>query len=101
MTQVWRFLAQANIAHDVIWATTAILIISLILLFIMQMILQGRENRFTIFLAKFTGPVLAPVERLLPPISLFGLSFRIGIIVVWWGITMVGALLNQAIPAGW
>ncbi|HEV7129177.1 MAG TPA: YggT family protein [Ktedonobacterales bacterium] len=101
MVEVAHFLTQANLAHYLIELLEAVIILSLILRFILQFILRGQENRFSRFLFNVTAPVMAPLERVLPPITLGGVSISIAFFVAWWGTIMVGALLFQSIPAGW
>ena len=101
MIEIGRFLAQANLAHFLITVLEIVIILALILQFVLQFFLRGQENRFSRFLTNLTAPLMAPLERVLPPITLGSVSFSIAFFVVWWGTIMVAALLSQAIPAGW
>ncbi len=96
-----RDLAGLNIAHLLITILAYGLILCLLIQFIMSMILQGRDNRFTSFLAKITGPILDPLNRVIPSVTIGGLSFRISWLFGWWAIQIVAALLIQALPSGW
>lgn len=101
MAEIGHILAQANLAHILISVLEIVIILSLIIQFLLQFLLRGQENRFSRFFSNITAPVMAPLERVLPPITLGSVSISIAFFVVWWGTVMVGALLSQAIPAGW
>jgi uncharacterized protein YggT (Ycf19 family) len=94
-------LLSLNIAHLLITVLVDVLILCFIVRFILSMILQGRENRFTRFFANVTGPVVDPLDRVIPAITVGGLSFRISWLFGWWATALAGALLNQALPPGW
>jgi uncharacterized protein YggT (Ycf19 family) len=101
MQQLSLRLAQLSLAHLVITLVGGALILCLIVRMVMSLVLQGRENQFSLFFARVTGPILDPLDRLIPAISLGGISFRISWLFAWWAITIVSALLYQALPAGW
>jgi uncharacterized protein YggT (Ycf19 family) len=92
---------RLNLMHVIITVLVDLLILCLIVQMILSWVMQGRENRFTRILANVTGPVLAPLERIIPRITIGGLQFSIAFLFAWWAVAIVGALLNQALPVGW
>jgi uncharacterized protein YggT (Ycf19 family) len=94
-------LAQANILHFAVGILVKGLVICLLVRVLLSWVLRGQENGVTRFFNNVTAPLVAPFERLIPPISIGGISFSIGFIVAWWSTVAVGALLSQALPAGW
>jgi uncharacterized protein YggT (Ycf19 family) len=99
--QVLDQLSNANILHIAVQVLMDALILCLVVQFILSWVLRGQDNRFSRFFTNVTAPIVAPLDRLLPPISIGGVSFSIGFIVAWWAIAAVGLLINQALPAGW
>ncbi len=57
------------------------------------------DERYAIirFLARITDPFILPLRRLIPPIGILDVSF----IVAWFLLTIIQALLLQALPVGW
>lgn len=55
------------------------------------------------FFANVNGPILDPIRRRLPAMSvgIFDLSYTIAFLLAWWAIGIVAALLLQALPATW
>ncbi len=94
-------LSEANILHTLVTVLVDGLILCLLVQFILSWVLRGQENRFTRFFTNVTAPIVAPLNRLIPPISLGGVSLSLGFIVGWWAIWAVGALVTQALPPGW
>lgn len=101
MLTVLKTLAGLNLMHVVITVLVDLLILCFILRFILSMVLQGRENRFTRFFANVTGPVVDPLDRVIPAITIGGLSIRISWLFGWWAVWIAGVLLNQALPLNW
>lgn len=94
-------LLQLGLLHGLIGLLEGVLILCLIVQFLLALVLQGRENQVTRFFRNVTAPVLTPLERLIPPISIGGITFSIAFIAAWWVIQVVGAVLSQALPASW
>ncbi len=94
-------LLHLNLMHVVITVLVDLLILCFIVRFILSLVLQGRENRFTRFFANVTGPVVDPLDRVIPAITIGGLSIRISWLFGWWAVAIAGALLNQALPLNW
>ena len=101
MSAVLKTLSGLGLAHGLITLLEGVLIICLIVQFLLSLVLRGQENRFTRFFANVTGPVLAPLERIIPRITLGGVQFSVAFIFAWWAIVAVALLLRQALPAGW
>ena len=101
MLTVLKTLAGLNLMHVLITVLVDLLILCLIVQMILSWVMQGRDNRFTRILANVTGPVLAPLERIIPRITIGGLQFSIAFLFAWWAVAIAGALLNQALPSGW
>lgn len=55
------------------------------------------------FFSNVTGPVLEPIRKVLPSLSLgmFDLSYTIAFLLAWWAIQLISGLLFQALPGGW
>ncbi|HEY7781136.1 MAG TPA: YggT family protein [Ktedonobacterales bacterium] len=94
-------LGHMNLAHTFITLLEGALIICLIVQMIFSWILRGDENRFSRFFTNVTGPMLRPLERVIPPVYLGSLPVSIAFLVLWWAIIMAAALLSQALPPGW
>lgn len=92
------------IAHIIIKLLSGALILCLFiqaLLSWLPMIPQTHPvNRF---FNNVTGPVLDPIRRRLPALSMgmFDLSYTIAFLLAWWAIGIVASLLLQALPATW
>jgi len=50
-----------------------------------------------------TDPVLDPVRRRIPPMSVgfFDISSTVAYLFTWWGLTLLGGLIAMGLPAGW
>ena len=94
-------LGDLHLLHTLVTILMYALILCFIIQFLLSWILQGRDNKIVRFFRNVTGPMSDPLDRILPPISLGGISFRIGFIVAWWGVTIAAALVLQALPASW
>lgn len=94
-------LAQLNILHTLIGVLRAFLIIVFVIQMILGFALRGQDNRFYRIFRNITGPIVDPFERLIPPLSLGGVSLSLGFIAGWWSVTIATALLGQALPSGW
>jgi uncharacterized protein YggT (Ycf19 family) len=101
LLNVLHGLLQLNIMHVVITVLVDLLILCLIVQMILSWVLQGRENRFTRILANVTGPVLAPLDRVIPRITIGGLQFSIAFLFAWWAVAIAVVLLYQALPPNW
>lgn len=55
------------------------------------------------FFTNITSPVLDPIRRLLPSMSVgvFDLSGTVAFLLAWWGIQLISTLLGLALPASW
>ncbi len=96
-----RGLLSLSPAHVLVTVLAGVLVLCLIIQFVLTLILQGRENRFSRFFSNITGPILDPLDRIIPSITIGGLSFRISWLFGWWAINIVAALLIQSLPSGW
>ena len=94
-------LSELNLLHTTITILMYALILCFLIQFLLSMILQGRDNKIVRFFTNVTGPMSDPLDRILPPLSLGGISIRIGFIVAWWGVTIAAVLVQQALPMGW
>ncbi|HEX9058506.1 MAG TPA: YggT family protein [Ktedonobacterales bacterium] len=92
---------QLGILHGVVTVLSMGLIICLFVQAILSWVLQGRDNRVSRFLGKVTGPIVEPLDRLLPQVSIGGMRVSIGFIVAFWAVWAVGILLEQALPLNW
>lgn len=104
MTELLRVLnrvLELGLLHGLISVVSGALVLSLIVQFLLALVLQGRENQVTRFFKNVTAPVLAPLERIIPPISIGGISFSIAFIAAWWAIQVVADVLSQALPTSW
>ena len=101
MSAFLQGLGDLHLLHTIIIILEYALILCFIVQFLLSWILQGRDNKITRFFRNVTGPMTDPLDRILPPISLGGISFRIGFIVAWWSVTIAALLVLQALPANW
>lgn len=101
MNAFLQSLGNLHILHTTVTILMYALILCFIIQFLLSMILQGRDNKIVRFFSNVTGPMSDPLDRILPPLSLGGISIRIGFIVAWWSVTIAAALVMQALPAGW
>src|SRR5260370_41352853 len=68
-------LAQANILHFAVGILVKGLVICLLVRVLLSWVLRGQENGVTRFFNNVTAPLVAPFERLIPPISIGGRGF--------------------------
>jgi uncharacterized protein YggT (Ycf19 family) len=94
-------LSRANLLHTVVFLVAGALTIALFVQMVLSWVLRGQENAFSHFIRNVTAPVLAPLDRVIPPIVIGGLQFPISFFAAWWAIGIVAALLDQALPVGW
>jgi YggT family protein len=101
MNPVLQHLLELGILHMIIRVVSTALVIVLLAYMIVSWIPQWREGKVGQFVADLASPIIGPLDRLIPPISLGGLRISIGFFVGWWAIIVVAALLSQAMPGGW
>ncbi len=101
MPAILNTLLGLNILHTIVKVLEEGLIICLLVQFVISWIPRAQESKFGRVIINITAPLVNPLNRLIPPISIGGLSLSIGFILAWWGILAVAALLGQALPAGW
>lgn len=101
MPEILRILLQQNILHTLIFLLRGFLIVVFFVQMILSFVVRDQDNRFTRFFSNLTAPIVAPFERIIPPLNVGGLSLSLGFIAGWWSVTIVTALLGQALPGGW
>lgn len=96
---------QSLLSHNYLHTLVSILVIALIVVLFVYMIVswipQWRDGKIGHVVSDLASPIIGPLDRLIPPINLGGMSISIGFFVGWWAIAIVGALIGQALPAGW
>lgn len=90
-----------NILHTILKILVEGLILCLIVQFIISWIPRAQESKFGRIITNITAPLVSPLDRLIPPISIGGMSISLGFLLAWWSILAVAALLGQALPTGW
>lgn len=91
-------------AHLIVYIFFSALIICLFISAIISWIPNlGPENPIVRFFTTITAPLINPVVKRLPRISLgmFDLTYTVAFFFVWWVLGILGLLVNQAIPLGW
>ncbi|MGH2515704.1 MAG: YggT family protein [Ktedonobacterales bacterium] len=91
-------------AHVIISLFFVVLIICLFISAIISWIPNlGPENPIVRFFNTVTAPLMNPVVKRLPRISLgmFDLTFTVAFFFVWWVLGTLGFLVIQALPPGW
>lgn len=101
MNPVLARLLSLNILHTLVSIVSVALIVILFAYMIVSWIPQWRDGKIGRFVADLASPIIAPLDKMIPPISLGGLRFSIGFFVGWWAIGVVAALVLQALPTGW
>ena len=101
MTHELQVLAELGILHNVIPIFAGALVVMLFVYMIVSWIPQWRDGKFGRFMSDLVSPIIGPLDRIIPPISLGGLRFSIGFFVGWWAIGIVAALIIQSLPSGW
>lgn len=63
----------------------------------------GPENPIFRFFNTITSPLINPVVKRLPRITLgmFDLTYTVAFFFVWWVLGMLGLLVGQALPGSW
>lgn len=101
MQAVVGTLLQLNILHIIIQVLRAALIVVFVVQMVLSFVIRDQDNRFWRVINNITAPIVAPFEKIIPPLNLGGLSLSLGFIAGWWALTIVAALLLQALPNGW
>lgn len=101
MPPILNTLLGLNILHTVLRILVEGLILCFIVQFIVFWIPRAQESKFGRIISNITGPLVSPLDRLIPPISIGGMSLSIGFILAWWAIIAVGTLLGQSLPTNW
>src|SRR5260370_26598347 len=91
-------LAQANILHFAVGILVKGLVICLLVRVLLSWVLRGQENGVTRFFNNVTAPLVAPFERLIPPISIGGVHFRTSLLPALRGAVPGGAPPLRAPP---
>ncbi|GCE27011.1 hypothetical protein KDA_24950 [Dictyobacter alpinus] len=73
------------------------LILAMLVRAIAMMFRVDERNAFIRFLARLTDPFIEPARRIIGQLGVLDLSF----FITWFMLTLIQALLLQAMPAGW
>lgn len=89
--------------HFAIQVFIAFLVIALFLRAILSWLPLRPDNPFTRFFTIITSPILNPVRRVVPSmtVGMFDIGWTIAYFVAWWALGIFGALILQALPLGW
>ncbi|HEY7834917.1 MAG TPA: YggT family protein [Ktedonobacterales bacterium] len=98
---VLHTLSQLNILHYTVQVLRAGLFIAFIVQMILSFVVRDQDNRFVRFVGNITGPLVNPFDKLIPPVSIGGMSLSLGFIAGWFALTLGAGLLLQALPPGW
>lgn len=92
-----------NILHITIPLFFTALVICLFVQMILSWLPLPPNNGFVRFFQGITAPVIEPVRKRIPAMSvgMLDLSYTVAFIFVWWALGITAALLLQALPAGW
>ena len=74
----------------------------LLIAFIASMVMSwlpmiSPSNPFRLFINRIIQPILAPLDRVIPPIGMFRLSF----LFAFWGLLFAQQLFLAALPSNW
>jgi YggT family protein len=73
----------------------------LIIAFLINMVLSwfpiSPANPFRRFFSTIIAPILDPLDRRIPPIGIFRVSF----LIAFWALFFASSLFQVALPAGW
>lgn len=86
-----------DIAHTVVQLFFAFLIIAFLAQMVLSWIPQLSGSPFSRFVNRITGPIIDPLDRIIPPIGIFRISF----LVAFWALLFVRGLFLTALPANW
>lgn len=101
MPAVLHTLGQLNIAHVTVQVLRAALFVAFIVQMILSFVVRDQDSRFMRFVSNITGPLVNPFDRIIPPLTIGGLSLSLGFIAGWFALTLGSVLLLQALPVGW
>jgi uncharacterized protein YggT (Ycf19 family) len=97
---------RLNLLHTLV----NLVLLSMIVCLLIQVVLSWLTLMFVPpnhpivrFFTRATAPVLDPLRRRIPTMSLgmLDLSTTIAFIFAWWALVALDALLQYALPAGW
>ncbi len=73
----------------------------LIIAFLINMVLSwfpiSPANPFKRFITRIIAPLIEPLDRRIPPIGIFRVSF----LIAFWALFFASSLFQAALPAGW
>ncbi len=94
---------QFPIAHVLVSAFFNLLIFGILVWIILSWLPIGHGNPIVRFFDNLTGPLIEPIRRRLPRLSLgmFDVTTMIAVLFVWWALSMLNVLIQSALPAGW
>lgn len=89
--------------HTAIALFFSLLVLTLFVRAIMSWLPIGVENPIVRFFTNLTAPMLDPVMKRLPRMSIgmFDLTMTVAFVFVWWTTGVLSALILSALPAGW
>src|SRR5579862_2929201 len=89
--------------HFAISLFIAFLVVSLLAQAILSWFPLRQDNPLVRFFTMVTAPVLTPVRRVIPSmtIGMFDIGWSIAFLMAWWALGVFGALVLAALPRGW
>jgi YggT family protein len=89
--------------HFTIQVFIAFLVLSIFAQAILSWLPLRPDNPLIRFFNVVTAPVLSPVRRLLPPmtVGMLDIGTTIAYFISWWALGMLSLLLLSALPQGW
>lgn len=92
-----------GVVHALISVFFGAMILSLIVRMILSWLPIPQNNPFTLFFMRLTDPIILPVERRMPAMTVgpLDISGTVAFIFAWWALGVVGALLISGLPMNW
>ncbi|MBF6589798.1 MAG: YggT family protein [Ktedonobacterales bacterium] len=89
--------------HFIIQVFFGFLILSLFVRAILSWFPLTPSNPLVRFFDTVTTPVLMPVRKRLPAMSIgmFDIGWTVAFLFAWWALTLLAGLLSGALPSGW
>jgi YggT family protein len=86
-----------DILHWAVRIVTGLIIVAMFVRFIASWFQIDERFAFIRFLAYLTDPFIVPIRRIVKPVWVIDLSF----LIAWFMLSILQALLLQALPSGW
>ncbi len=96
-------LSNLGLLHTLISVFFAVLVLCLIVRMVLSWLPFPPGNPITLFFLRITDPIIEPVRRRLPTMSVgpVDISSTVAFIFTWWALGILGALLVSALPYNW